>query len=174
MVSLITGWNLDSMSANSDNGACSWYTGPSLLKALEDMEHPTGPSLHTPLRFAIADAYKTLHHGLVISGRVESGFITPQTRVAIHPGQHTAFIKSISRGNAPLEAAVPGDTVELSLSGVEENILGSGQIACWTQFPVPVVTEFRAQLATFEGLKIPMVAGQQFTLHTQHVEVRVT
>eukprot|EP01138_Halocafeteria_seosinensis_P002453 gb/GECG01002510.1/.p1 GENE.gb/GECG01002510.1/~~gb/GECG01002510.1/.p1 ORF type:complete len:635 (+),score=84.35 gb/GECG01002510.1/:1-1905(+) len=173
-VSGLSGWNLDNDSTSMGSDTASWYTGPSLLRALETVEHTVGPSLDTALRFPIADAYKTLHHGLVISGRVESGFITPQTRVALHPGQHTAFVKSISRGNALLEAAVPGDTVELSLSGVEENLLGSGQVACWTQFPVPVVTEFRAQLATFEALKIPIVAGQQFTLHTQHVEIPCT
>lgn len=161
----MAGWNLHK------NEEKQWYNGSTLFQELDNFDAPTVPQLKSPLRFPIADAYKTLHYGLVVSGRVESGFITPHSRVCFHPGQHTALAKGISRGPVSVEAAIPGDTVEIQLSGVEENALTSGQVACWNQYPVPVVTEFRAQIATFDTLRIPIVKGQQFILHTQHIEV---
>lgn len=147
-----------------------WYKGPSLTQQLDSFEPIARPPPDSPLRFTLADVYKTASQGLTVSGKVEGGFVVPQQRLQVYPGGQSTSVRSISRGGRAVDAAVSGDSVELGLAGIDETVLSSGQILCWPNHPVPVVQKIQAQILTFDTLRIPIVRGQQFMLHTQHLE----
>ena len=52
---------------------CSWYTGPSLLNYLDEMQ-PISRMPEGPLRLPIVDRYKDM--GTIVLGKVESGTIS--------------------------------------------------------------------------------------------------
>ena len=66
----ISGWNGDNMLEKSDN--MSWYKGPCLIEALDDIVPPKRPVLK-PLRLPLQDIYKIGGIGTVTVGRVENG-----------------------------------------------------------------------------------------------------
>ena len=68
----ISGWCGDNMVEKSDN--MPWYKGQTMMEALDAIKEPKRPILK-PLRLPISDVYKIPRIGLVIVGRVETGFI---------------------------------------------------------------------------------------------------
>ena len=66
----ISGWNGDNMIEQSSN--MPWYTGPTLLGALDNITPPKRPT-EKPLRLPLQDVYKIGGIGTVPVGRVETG-----------------------------------------------------------------------------------------------------
>lgn len=66
----ISGWNGDNMIESSTN--MPWYTGPTLLGALDNITPPKRPT-EKPLRLPLQDVYKIGGIGTVPVGRVETG-----------------------------------------------------------------------------------------------------
>lgn len=82
----------------------------------------------------------------------------------------TATIRAISLAGTPVPAAVAGDVVDVSLGGLgglDEARLLPGSLLTWPTHPVRAVgARFKAYLAALPGLTLPIVPGQQFTLHS--------
>ena len=150
----------------------SWYTGPTLLGALDAARVPKR-AVEAPLRFCIWDVFRD--KGLTVTGRIEAGVLQQHTSVVVHPNDAAGSVKSIScRGQATRWAAA-GDIVDVVLGGgLDEHTVGPGKVLTLPSHPVPVVTKFRAQVLTLHALQVPLVKGQRLTLHTQSVEVPVT
>jgi elongation factor 1 alpha-like protein len=118
--------------------------------------------------------------GLTVSGRLEGGFVTaplPGPGHTHHAKSHVQLLvvpkgteacsaKSIMVNGAPIGCAVAGDTIDLGLGGIDEAMLMPGQVLCWPCAPIKAVFKFKAQLMTFPTLDIPIMPGQQFTLHS--------
>jgi elongation factor 1-alpha len=68
----ISGWLGDNVVTQSKN--MSWYSGPTLLEALDDFEPPKRPT-HLPLRLPLQDVYKIGGIGTVPVGRIETGVL---------------------------------------------------------------------------------------------------
>jgi small GTP-binding protein len=73
-----------------------WYTGPTLLKALDSLEIPKR-DLSLPFRLPIHDLYKGRQSGgLIVDGRIEAGGIQVGDVVSVQPGQEVGTVKGIS------------------------------------------------------------------------------
>jgi translation elongation factor EF-1alpha len=77
--------------------------------------------------------------------------------------------------------AAAGDIVEITLGGLDadavfngssgQGILSPGRVLCWPSHPSTTAIKFKAQIATLPSLDMPIVAGQQFMLHSHALEV---
>lgn len=63
-----------------------------------------------------------------------------------------------------------GDNVDVVLGGIDESALRSGYMLCWPSHPVAHVSKFKARVAVLPGVELPLVPGQQFTLHSHVAE----
>jgi elongation factor 1 alpha-like protein len=60
--------------------------------------------------------------------------------------------------------AMAGDSVDLTLTGIEPNALTAGSILCHPDFPAPMAATFQARIVVLD-VAIPILKGQQVTLH---------
>lgn len=127
----LTGANLKQNAAEIAGAEAGWYTGPTLLQALDSLAtkvRTDGPGSAAalaggPLRLCVTDIYKSQSlNGLAVSGKIESGALAVGDRVVALPGpaEDEAQVKGILRHNKPVTAAVAGDTVEIGISGKSE------------------------------------------------------
>lgn len=101
----ISGFDGDNLDEKSDN--IPWYTGPTLVEALDNFKVPKRP-IKKPLRIPIQDVYQIGGIGTVPVGRVESGTLTKGIMVTFSPGGATAECKSIEAHKEKLDEAIPG------------------------------------------------------------------
>jgi elongation factor 1-alpha len=87
-----------------------WYTGPTLLQALDKVEPPKRPT-DKPLRLPLQDVYKIGGIGTVPVGRVETGILKPGMDLLFAPFGLQSEVKSVEMHHESLEQAVPGDNV---------------------------------------------------------------
>ena len=174
-VSGMTGENLTSQ--NKECNLYKWYKdGPTLLQGID--QFPAGTRLRAmdkPFRFSVSDVFKSLIlGGAVVSGRVQTGVCVVGDELLIMPINQKCTIKNIFMNNISTEAALVGQTVEISLSGLDDdplNVLRVGQVLCEAYRPVPLAREVEARIQTFDALKIPMIKGTQLNCHHQNVEL---
>jgi translation elongation factor EF-1alpha len=160
-----------------------WYTGGLTLIQALDRLRPPPRSLDKPLRVCVYDVFRPAGAtgGVAIAGRIEGGFVTPHTRLVIVPGGEIATVKSVSVNSASMPFAAAGDIVEITLGGLDadavfngssgQGILSPGRVLCWPSHPSTTAIKFKAQIATLPSLDMPIVAGQQFMLHSHALEV---
>ena len=99
-----------------DRGAhLNWYTGPTLLEALEAIE-PAVSATALPFRFPVQLVQRTRERDRTYLGRIASGSVAPGQRVVILPaGVHTT-VRAIFRGADQQSNADAGDAIALSLA----------------------------------------------------------
>ena len=122
----ISGWNGDNMITLSPN--MSWYKGPYLLEALDNLNPPKRPS-DKPLRLPLQDVYKIGGIGTVPVGRVETGVIKPGMVVTFAPTQLSTEVKSVEMHHESLPEAFPGDNVGFNVKNVSVKELRRGFVA---------------------------------------------
>lgn len=86
----LQGENLTKTPTESD--LTSWYKGPTLLKAVDDLKNPERP-VGKPLRISINDVFKG-QGGLCIGGRVETGMVHSGDKVMVQPVGEIVTVKS--------------------------------------------------------------------------------
>ena len=160
------GLNLVEASAST----LSWYTGPTLLRALDKLPTPSSES-DGPLRFAVQDVYR-FDERRIVAGRIESGTIRVGDYIVFAPNNKTSSVASIERWNAPVkDFAIAGESVGIILSEpifVERGHVGSHETAA------PIETRrFRARVF-WMGDK-PFSIGKRYTvkLLTQEIECQL-
>jgi bifunctional enzyme CysN/CysC len=93
--------------------AYSWWSGPTLLEALERIA-PHTPPVDAPLRFVVQDVYRRDGTRLV-AGRVDSGILRTGDRIVFWPLQTTARVKRISLWPSEYQEAGAGRCVAIEL-----------------------------------------------------------
>ena len=101
----ISGYLGDGMLEKSDK--MSWYKGPCLIEALDEMREPKRPT-DLPLRLPLQDVYKIGGIGTVPVGRVETGIIKPGMMVQFGPTGVATEVKSVEMHHESLPEALPG------------------------------------------------------------------
>lgn len=93
----------------------SWYVGPTLLQALDQLPHPEGRE-NLPLRFNVQDVYR-LQDRRVIVGRVESGVLTVGDELVFWPDRKRATVASIEEWGATIapQRTVAGKSTAITL-----------------------------------------------------------
>ncbi|XP_029047251.1 LOW QUALITY PROTEIN: protein HBS1 [Osmia bicornis bicornis] len=143
----------------------NWYTGPTLVDVIDNFKCPERP-INKPFRFSVNDIFKGTGSGFCVSGHVETGMVSLGDKVLILPRNETAVIKGLQVDEASTTNAFAGDHVSLTLSGIDQQNVGIGDIICIPQNPVPVTTCFEAHIVVF-AVKIPIMKGLPVVMHQQ-------
>ncbi len=143
----ISGWVGDNMIDKSDN--MSWYDGPHLLEALDNLKPPKRP-VDKPLRLPLQDVYKIGGIGTVPVGRVETGSIKAGMVITFGPMNITTEVKSVEMHHEMVDAAYPGDNVGFNVKNLSVKDIKRGYVASDSKNDPCTDTEmFVAQVIVF-------------------------
>ncbi len=167
-VSAYQGDNVAKKSANM-----SWYTGPTLLEALDTLKMPDQP-VDKPLRVPIQDVYTITGIGTVPVGRVETGIMKVNQTVVFEPAGVRGEVKTIEMHHEQMPEARPGDNIGFSVRGIDKNAIKRGDVLGDPQNPPTVAKEFTAQIIV---LQHPNVITKGYTpvfhVHTAQVACKI-
>ncbi|KAJ3327606.1 HBS1-like protein [Blyttiomyces sp. JEL0837] len=129
----------------------SWYTGPTLVEALDTLQPPVRP-IEKPFRLMVADFFKGgMGNGgsadLTVSGRIESGSVQIGDAVLMMPIGEIGSVRGIEVASEVVKWSVAGDNVTIAINGVD-------------------VQHVRARIITFD-IEIPLTIGVPVVLHSQ-------
>lgn len=151
----------------------SWYTGPTLLEALDTLTVPTKP-LDKPLRLPIQDVYSISGHGTVPVGRVETGVMKPGDQISIMPGGIKTDVKAIEMHKQPLQKAEPGDNVGFNIKGIDKKDIKRGDVVGPASNPPTVAQEFTGQIVVINH---PTAIAKGYTpvfhIHTMQIAATI-
>ncbi|XP_014615381.1 PREDICTED: HBS1-like protein isoform X1 [Polistes canadensis] len=146
-------------------GLSNWYTGPTLVNVIDNFKCPERP-VNKPLRFSVNDIYKSTGSGFCVSGHVETGMVCIGDKVLVLPQNEVAIVKGLQADDMSIVNAFAGDHISLTLSGIDQQNVGVGDIICNPQNPVPVTTCFQAHIVIF-SIAVPITKGFPVIMHQQ-------
>jgi elongation factor 1-alpha len=152
----------------------TWYTGPTLLAALDSLTVPPKP-IDKPLRLPIQDVYSISGFGTVPVGRVETGVMKPGDQIIINPSGVKTDVKSIEMHHQQLEKAEPGDNVGFNIKGVDKKLIHRGDVVGPASSPPTVADEFTAQIIVIDHpTAIAPGYSPVFHIHTVQMACTIT
>ena len=166
------GDNIDKKSAN-----LPWYTGPTLLDAMNDLKEPEKPT-NLPLRLPIQDVYNITGIGVVPVGRVETGVMKIGDKIIVVPGREGkgvhGEVKTIEMHHEQMKTAEPGDNIGFNVRGIGKKDITRGDVLGHESNVPKVAEEFTAQLVV---LNHPTVITKGYTpvfhIHTAQVACQI-
>ena len=197
--SRMRGENDDSSVAASAAAELSWYKGPTLLEGINTFE-PAKRNIEKPLRVIISDVYVE-GKGVTVKGRVIQGIVSAGDRVVVLPIGDEAVVNRVEHGvglgatspsSSPysyakselsskdnevemerMKVAVAGDSVDLSLLGIDVARMSPGNIlsdAGSGERP-PIRKKIYAKILLMEQLSVPIIRGAQVLLHMHSLDI---
>ncbi|MEW6222031.1 MAG: translation elongation factor EF-1 subunit alpha [Candidatus Hadarchaeota archaeon] len=136
-----------------------WYTGPTLIQALEELTEPPKP-VDKPLRVPIQDVFSVTGVGTVPIGRVETGTLKLGDVVVFEPAGAKGEVRSIEMHHQPVQSAVPGDNIGVNVRGITKDQLRRGDVMGHPDKPPTVTLEFTAKIVV---LAVPTDISAGFT-----------
>jgi elongation factor 1-alpha len=165
-----SGWTGDNLAEKSKN--MPWYTGPTLVEALDAFEVPAKP-VDKPLRIPVQDVYTITGVGTVPVGRVETGVMKTGDQVVIMPGGVTGEVRTIETHHVVIPQANPGDNIGFNVKGVARNDIHRGDVLGPVSNPPTVVREFIGQIIVIHH-PTAIAAGYTPVLHSHTVTMATT
>ncbi|KAI7901247.1 P-loop containing nucleoside triphosphate hydrolase protein [Cokeromyces recurvatus] len=146
----------------------AWYgdSQPSLLEQMDQLTVPARP-LDGPLRMRVTDFFKGgigSSGGVTVAGNIESGHVQVGEQIMIVPSNELGYVKTMQVNDKPASWAVAGDSVLMTLVNLDIMNLSNGCMVCTSANPVPVTTNFEAQIVIFD-IRIPITPGYPVVLH---------
>jgi elongation factor 1-alpha len=166
----ISAFEGDNIAETSDE--MSWYSGPTLLEALNDLPEVEPPT-DAPLRLPIQDVYTISGIGTVPVGRIETGTMHPGDMVSFQPSDVGGEVKTIEMHHEEVDRAGPGDNVGFNVRGVGKDDIRRGDV-CGSADDAPKVAEtFQAQVVVMQH---PSVITEGYTpvFHAHTAQVACT
>eukprot|EP01111_Echinosteliopsis_oligospora_P016735 TRINITY_DN7051_c0_g1_i1.p1 TRINITY_DN7051_c0_g1~~TRINITY_DN7051_c0_g1_i1.p1 ORF type:complete len:728 (-),score=285.13 TRINITY_DN7051_c0_g1_i1:33-2216(-) len=167
--------------ANSDglpSELKEWYTGPSLAEAV-DAFRPADRNIEKSFRMSVVDVVKPaqgLSGALLVSGKIDSGFVAVNDKICVSPMGHVCSVKSIFKSHKDnVEYAIAGDNIDLALVPQNTTLdlllatLSSRCILCDPAHPIQSSSRIRGQIVVFGG-RVPITPGMAITFHAQSLE----
>jgi elongation factor 1-alpha len=160
----------ENVSSKSDK--LSWYTGPTLLEALDSLQVPNKP-VDKALRLPIQDVYSISGFGTVPVGRVETGVMKPGDQIIIMPSGVKTDVKSIEMHQQAMQKAEPGDNIGFNIKGVDKKDIRRGDVVGPASNPPTVVQEFTAQIVVINH-PTAIAAGYTPVFHIHTAQIACT
>ncbi|WP_026068886.1 translation elongation factor EF-1 subunit alpha [Methanomassiliicoccus luminyensis] len=150
----------------------SWYKGPTLLDALNNLKEPAKLT-NLPLRLPIQDVYTITGIGTVPVGRVETGMLKPETKVMFEPSHVVGEVKSIEMHHEQMPQALPGDNVGFNVRGIAKNDVKRGDVAGPVDSPPTVAKTFTAQIMVLNHPSV-ITVGYTPVFHCHTAQIACT
>ncbi|PIZ51907.1 translation elongation factor EF-1 subunit alpha [Candidatus Woesearchaeota archaeon CG_4_10_14_0_2_um_filter_33_13] len=151
----------------------SWWTGDSLLQAIDKFDVPQKPTA-LPLRLPIQDVYNITGIGVVPVGRIETGVMKIGDKVTVVPGREgkgvSGDVKSIEMHHEQVQQAEPGDNVGFNVRGIGKKDIARGDVLGKSDNVPTVASEFTAQIVIMSHPSVVTVGYTPvFHIHTSQV-----
>ncbi|MFC6961617.1 translation elongation factor EF-1 subunit alpha [Halocatena marina] len=166
----ISAFEGDNISDRSDE--TSWYDGPTLLDALNDLPEVEPPT-DAPLRVPIQDVYTISGIGTVPVGRVETGVLEVNTTVSFQPSDAAGEVKSVEMHHEEVPRANPGDNVGFNVRGIGKDDIRRGDVCGPAEEPPTVAETFQAQVVVMQHPSV-ITAGYTPVFHAHTAQVACT
>ena len=165
----------DNVVKKSEN--MSWYSGPTLLEAIDNLTEPEKP-VDLPLRMPIQDVYNITGIGVVPVGRVETGVLKVGQKIIAVPGREGTGVqgecKTIEMHHEQHQTAEPGDNVGISVRGFGKKDIAKGDVIGDVSNPPTVAKSFTAQIVVLNHPSVVTVGYTPvFHIHTAQVACRI-
>ncbi|MFD1511735.1 translation elongation factor EF-1 subunit alpha [Halomarina rubra] len=160
----------DNVSEASDN--TPWYSGPTLLEALNDLPEPQTPT-DAPLRLPIQDVYTISGIGTVPVGRVETGILEIGANVSFQPSDVGGEVKTVEMHHEEVPKAEPGDNVGFNVRGIGKDDIRRGDVCGPADDPPTVAETFQAQIVVMQHPSV-ITAGYTPVFHAHTSQVACT
>lgn len=172
----ISAYHGDNVVKKSDK--MSWWTGPSLMEALDKLNEPEKP-VDLPLRLPIQDIYNIKGIGTVPVGKIETGIMKVGDKIIIVPGREgkgvRGEVKTIEMHHAAVDKAGPGDNVGFNVRGIGAKDAARGDVLGKEDNVPTVATEFTAQIVVLNHPTVVTVGYTPvFHIHTAQVACQIT
>lgn len=151
-----------------------WYTGPTLLAALDMLSVPKKPT-DKPLRLPVQDVHTVQGFGTIPVGRVETGVLKPGDQIIVMPSGAKSEVKSIEMHHQQLQRAEPGDNIGFAVKGLEKKDIKRGDVIGPVSSPPTVAAEFTAQIVVLHHQNV-IAKGYTpvFHIHTAQIACTIT
>ncbi len=154
-----------------------WYTGETLLEALDSLTVPEKPT-NLPLRVPIQDVYNITGIGVVPVGRVETGVMKVGDKITAVPGRDgkgiSGEVKTIEMHHEMVKEAEPGDNIGFSVRGFGKKDIARGDVLGHSSNIPSLATEFTAQIVVLNHPSVITVGYTPvFHIHTAQVACQV-
>ncbi|KAF3456575.1 hypothetical protein FNV43_RR01229 [Rhamnella rubrinervis] len=160
-ISGFEGDNLIERSANLD-----WYKGPTLLKAIDQIQTP----LDKPLRLPLLNVYES-GNGIVAVGCVETGILKSGMYITFGPSGFTTKVKSLEMNEKVVQMALPGGILSSTVKKLSAKDLKHGYVASNSKKdPAKEATSFISQVNIMNNCEGQINTGSVVILdcHTSH------
>ncbi|MEG3155230.1 sulfate adenylyltransferase subunit CysN [Sphingomonas sp. RB1R13] len=154
-VSGVRGDNIVDRSATMD-----WYTGPTLLEALEALDVDSDAASRGPFRMPVQLVHRPDQHFRGFAGLVSGGIVAPGDAVRILPSGATSSIARIVTMDGDLPAATAGQSVTVTLA--DEIDCARGDVIVAAADPPVVADRFEASIVWLDA--DPLVPGRTYSL----------
>jgi len=154
-----------------------WYTGPTLLEAINNLNAPERPT-NLQLRMPIQDVYNITGIGVVPVGRIECGVMKVNQKVVAVPGREGKAVhgevKTIEMHHEQQSEANPGDNVGISVRGFNKKDIARGDVLGPADNYPTVASEFTAQIVVLNHPTVVTVGYTPvFHIHTAQVACQI-
>ncbi len=149
-----------------------WYKDGTLVQALDAVTEPEKPT-ERPLRLPVQDVYTITGIGTVPVGRVETGVLKPDTKIAFQPADKVGEVKSIEMHHENIPQAVPGDNVGFNVRGIAKDDIRRGDVAGPVDNPPTVAKTFTARIMVLNHPNV-IVPGYTPVFHCHTAQVACT
>lgn len=150
---------------------CSWYNGPCLTEVLDTIPLPPLDT-EAPLRMPIIDRFKD-SGALQLMGKIETGKISIGDKLFMNPQNAKVEVLGITQEGEELTEALAGENVFVSVKGVNEEEVHSGDVLTAESSKMTAVDTFVATLIILEHKNI-ITEGYKAIMHCHSIQTSIT
>ena len=165
----ISGFKGDNITAPSPN--TPWYTGPSLIAHLEQVEVNSAQEQARPFRMPVQWVNRPNLDFRGFSGLIAGGSVKPGDKVRVLPSGKTSTVSRIVTLEGDLDEAVAGQSVTLCFA--DEIDCSSGDVIATADNPPEVADQFEATIVWMDDEAMLVGRSYWLKLGTQTVSVTV-
>jgi bifunctional enzyme CysN/CysC len=165
----ISGFKGDNITAPSPN--TPWYTGPSLVEHLEQVEVDSATDQARPFRMPVQWVNRPNLDFRGFSGLIAGGAVKPGDQVRVLPSGKTSMVSRIVTLDGDLDQAVAGQSVTICLA--DEIDCSRGDVIATADQPPQAADQFEATIVWMDDDAMLVGRSYWLKLGTQTVSVTV-